>query len=242
MATKTYTVANQSSSSTKSWTYKISSSDINAWVAQNIPANSTINSVRITCGCKKNSTLARGTLVFKVAGNTIFTADKEIDSVDEYSVNQELKSYVQTNNSNSGYINGNIEFNFSSTLKATFYINNIVITFDYTPIYTVTVNALPTEGGTVTGGGSYEYGTKATVTAIPSLGYEFKGWADQNGNIQKTDNPYIFTVNANTKFYAVFEKLPPQFTSAGMKYLDKQISNTNKVIAGESFVISVGVT
>lgn len=39
-----------------------------------------------------------------------------------------------------------------------------------------------------------------------------------------------------------YKKLPPEFTSAQMLYLDKQISETNRVICNEGFIISVGVT
>lgn len=39
-----------------------------------------------------------------------------------------------------------------------------------------------------------------------------------------------------------YEETPPEFTSAEMLYSDKQISQSNKVIADEGFVISIGVT
>ena len=32
-------------------------------------------------------------------------------------------------------------------------------------------------GGTVSGGGSYGYGTNATITATPNMGYTFSGWS-----------------------------------------------------------------
>ena len=34
-------------------------------------------------------------------------------------------------------------------------------------------------GGTVSGGGTYGYGTNATITATPSTGYSFNGWSGE---------------------------------------------------------------
>ena len=42
--------------------------------------------------------------------------------------------------------------------------------------YTVTVSASPTDGGSVTGGGTYFEGEQCTVTAIPADGYIFTTW------------------------------------------------------------------
>jgi hypothetical protein len=39
--------------------------------------------------------------------------------------------------------------------------------------YTITVSANPTNGGTVTGGGTYNEGTYCSVFATPNSGYEF---------------------------------------------------------------------
>ncbi len=54
----------------------------------------------------------------------------------------------------------------------------------YTPNdYTVTVTANPTEGGTVTGGGDYEYGSTVTLTAESDIdaSYVFAGWTLSGG-------------------------------------------------------------
>ena len=44
--------------------------------------------------------------------------------------------------------------------------------------YTVTLNAVPTNGGTVSGGGTYGAGTVNTVTAVAASGYRFVEWSD----------------------------------------------------------------
>ncbi len=44
------------------------------------------------------------------------------------------------------------------------------------PIYTLTLEANPQEGGTVSGGGSYEQGDTVIVSAVPSEGYVLVNW------------------------------------------------------------------
>lgn len=47
--------------------------------------------------------------------------------------------------------------------------------------YTVTLLADPTNGGTVSGGGTYPEGTQATVSAAPASGYRFVAWMEDGG-------------------------------------------------------------
>lgn len=75
-----------------------------------------------------------------------------------------------------------------------------------TPVttYTVSVNASPTAGGTVSGGGSYQENTSVTVRATANSGYTFKGWI-KSGTQVSTDVNYTFSVTENTSLTAVFE-------------------------------------
>ena len=52
---------------------------------------------------------------------------------------------------------------------------------------TVTTQATPEKGGSVTGGGSYKAGDTVTLNAITNSGYRFKSW--DNGTLE---NPYVF--------------------------------------------------
>lgn len=65
--------------------------------------------------------------------------------------------------------------------------------------YTLTVNANPAEGGTVTGGGSYHYGDVATLTATANNGFTFISWSDGNTNATRT-----VTVTGNATYTALF--------------------------------------
>lgn len=72
----------------------------------------------------------------------------------------------------------------SKTLTATFALNT----------YGLTMNTAGTGTGTLTEGGTYNYGTNVTVTATPSLGSGFDGWTGpdaaecETGSIAMTDD------------------------------------------------------
>ena len=68
--------------------------------------------------------------------------------------------------------------------------------------YDVTVSANPTNGGTVSGEGTYDTGTTATLNATANEGYTFINWT-KNGTIVSSNASYSFTVNAaNSGAYA----------------------------------------
>ena len=66
--------------------------------------------------------------------------------------------------------------------------------------YTLTVTSADSQMGSVTGGGEYEAGTQATVTAVANSGYQFKQWSDGNASATRS-----LTVNSNLTLTATFE-------------------------------------
>lgn len=62
------------------------------------------------------------------------------------------------------------------------------------------------DGGTVSGGGSYDIGASVTVVATANNGYRFRAWV-KNGTSQvvSTSASYTFTVNEQTDLVATFE-------------------------------------
>lgn len=62
------------------------------------------------------------------------------------------------------------------------------------------------DGGTVSGGGSFEIGSSVTVVATAANGYDFQYWM-LNGTQQRvsTDASYTFTVQQQTDLVAVFD-------------------------------------
>jgi uncharacterized repeat protein (TIGR02543 family) len=74
--------------------------------------------------------------------------------------------------------------------------------------YTLTASASPPAGGSVTGGGSYNCGQQATLTATAASGYTFTGWS---GDLGGTTNPATLLMNGNKSVTA-------NFVSSGTTY------------------------
>ena len=70
--------------------------------------------------------------------------------------------------------------------------------------YTITATADPTTGGTVTGGGTFNYGQSCTLVATPATGYDFINWT-KNGQQVSTNASYTFTVTESAAYVAHFQ-------------------------------------
>ena len=83
----------------------------------------------------------------------------------------------------------------STNTSYTFTVNGnrtLVANFTYTPpTYTVAVSANPTNGGTVTGGGTFQQGQSCTVSATAATGFAFANWTE-NGTVVSTNAQYTF--------------------------------------------------
>ncbi len=69
--------------------------------------------------------------------------------------------------------------------------------------YNVTVAANPSNGGSVSGGGTYNYGATCTLTATANTGYSFTNWT-KNGQQVSTSATYSFTVTESGNYIANF--------------------------------------
>lgn len=79
---------------------------------------------------------------------------------------------------------------------------DVTYTATFSSIRKYTITTYASNGGTAQGGGVYESGTTATLTATPDTGYKFKQWSDGS-----TANPRTVTVTTNATYTAEFEKL-----------------------------------
>ena len=70
--------------------------------------------------------------------------------------------------------------------------------------HTITATNSPSNGGSITGTGSYNYGDTCTLTAIPNTGYHFVNWTTEGGDFVSNDNPYSFTVSGDASFQALY--------------------------------------
>ena len=78
-----------------------------------------------------------------------------------------------------------------ATYSASFSINS----------YTITTATSPISSGTITGGGTYTYGSTATLTVTPNTGLNFVEWSDGN-----TDNPRTVTVTGDATYTATINE------------------------------------
>ncbi len=69
--------------------------------------------------------------------------------------------------------------------------------------YTIAVSANPSNGGTVSGGGTYNQGASCTVHAQAVTNYQFTNWTE-GGTVVFTQANYTFTVNSNRTLVANF--------------------------------------
>ena len=88
---------------------------------------------------------------------------------------------------------------FSDDVMLSFTTDAIVVTYD------ITVTANEPTWGTVTGGGTYNEGATATLTATPASKYfGFVNWT-KNGQVVSTNATYTFTVTEDATYVANFE-------------------------------------
>lgn len=71
--------------------------------------------------------------------------------------------------------------------------------------YTIGVSAEPSNGGAVSGGGTFQEGQTCTVNAIPNNDYTFVNWTE-NDILVTEDESFTFTVNGNRSLVAHFTK------------------------------------
>jgi hypothetical protein len=135
-------------------------------------------------------------------------------------------SYTLTVNSNNveyGFVSGGGEFSYNTNVPISATANNgyhftqwndgvsdnprfVTVVGDASYIavfipnsYTLTVNSSNQEQGSVSGGGTYDYNTTATLSATANYGYHFLQWSDGN-----SDNPRTVTVTNDVSYTAQF--------------------------------------
>lgn len=94
------------------------------------------------------------------------------------------------------------DYQFTQTRGTTMGADNQPI--EPTPAGSVRIFATATNGGTVSGGGTYEVGQTATLTATPDAGYEFVKWTLNGGGDYATRNPVTINVQSQLDLVANF--------------------------------------
>lgn len=74
--------------------------------------------------------------------------------------------------------------------------------------YNITTSVNPSNGGSVSGGGSYNHGATVSLTATAASGYAFVGWYEDSSRVN-TSNPLTFTA---TQDRSIVAKFTPTYT------------------------------
>lgn len=118
-----------------------------------------------------------------------------------------------------------------------------------TPVYTVSVESNNNEWGIVSGGGTFEEGETATITATAATNYKFVNWTKEGAEVS-TENPYTFAVTESATYVANFEEITKYTINvtimddekmgtvegAGTYYEGTEVTLTAKANAGYVFV------
>ena len=109
--------------------------------------------------------------------------------------------------------------------------------------YTIAASADPTEGGTVTGAGSYEYSANVTLTAAYNPGYHFVKWIEAD-TVYSTEANITVKATGNRTFTAQFELSSYDVTASVANTADVrgtvQIAYTD--VDGQSQITAAGAT
>lgn len=102
---------------------------------------------------------------------------------------------------------------------------------------TITATAEPVEGGSVSGGGTYELGSNCTLNAVAAVGYEFVNWT-LNGSQVSTDASFSFTVTGNAVYVAHFSKIVNHYSVSA----NVQPANAGSVIGAGTYEEGISCT
>lgn len=109
----------------------------------------------------------------------------------------------------------------ASVLSKTINRENVIVTEETTQIdadeelnaneynsstVTITCSASPTNGGQISGSGTFVRGDLVDLQAIAENGYVFVGWQDSDGNLLSVDDYYEFTAQKHLDLTATFVK------------------------------------
>ena len=135
--------------------------------------------------------------------------------------------------SGGSFVSLQTEYTFIPTASGTY--NALFEEEAGTPVtYKITATANPIEGGTVTGGGTYNEGATVTLTATPNSGYEFVNWTSGTTTVS-TSATYSFTANANADFVANFEQEVQDVLTTGYYHLVSRATDRNEHLYNNAF-------
>ena len=101
-------------------------------------------------------------------------------------------------------------FSYTPAANLTGKLQEFTFTACFSP-YTLEISTASAGGGSVTGGGAFQYRQQLTLTAVPDEGYEFVRWTSGR-EMLGTDNPLTFTADRTRTIVAEFTRKASELT------------------------------
>lgn len=174
-----------------------------------VSANATVN---VPCGTAATYAAAKGWSQFnnitEMAALYTATVNSSNNTMGTTSANS--CGNVITATANSGYHFDHWSDDNTENPRTLSLTSNIALTAYFAPNQ-YTVGVTTSGSGTAVGGDTVDYLSEAILTAMPTIGYTFKGWKKRQNNGWSTDyystaNPLTVQVTEDMQFQAVFER------------------------------------
>ena len=110
--------------------------------------------------------------------------------------------------------------------------------FSQNVYYSVIATANPTEGGNVTGSGTFQQGETCTLHATANTGFTFLNWT-RNGNVVSTNSTYSFVVNETGEYVANFNRNTYSISASVNPTNGGTVTGTGTYEYGETATLSV---
>ncbi len=191
-----------------------------ATASRNLAANFQINSYTISASANP------------VAGGTIngagdYTHGQTVTLTATASTGYNFVNWTE----NGTAVSTNATYSFTATANRTLVANFEAIS------YTITANANPTEGGSISGTGSYTYGQTTTLNATANTGYHFVNWTDGNA-VVSSEATYSFTVSRNRNLIANFQLNTYTISASANPVAGGTVSGAGEYTHGQSVILN----
>ena len=100
-------------------------------------------------------------------------------------------------------VNSNTNWSFNATSNRT-----VQARFSQSTLFEITATASPTNGGSVSGGGSFISGANVSLRATPNTGWAFDGWFENSSRVN-SNATWSFTATQNRTLQARFTQTMP---------------------------------
>ncbi|MDD4149339.1 MAG: T9SS type A sorting domain-containing protein, partial [Bacteroidales bacterium] len=164
------------------------------------------NKISLTgVGAFSNTILAKTDLILNISASVNPANSGAISGDGNYSIGTtaELIATPETNFDFVNWTESGIEVSIDATYSFTLTENRILIANFVLQTFEISASVNPANSGTISGAGTFDYGTSIELIATPEIGYDFVNWTE-DGTPVSIDATYSFTLTENRILIANF--------------------------------------